>query len=243
MPYAKLDNPQSLNLYAYVLNNPLTLLDLDGHVSCNDAPALCAAATNSVAHGGTIEGGWANYNQTQLASAFEGAVQNASSDGSTANGQHSVASTTFSLYLGNQMVDGHFSVDQGGAGYGAYIDATPESCDSCRWAQVYKRTGDGDSHGWHTDRGKGDDVPYYRTGGSTFDDCPFSPGGEPGTFTAVTVLGNIDKAGKSFSSIGAFTWGYGMNGNGRVYPRFPSGTTSAQAINVLRTESPAWQVR
>jgi RHS repeat-associated protein len=31
VPYAKLDNPQSLNLYAYVLNNPLTKDDPDGH--------------------------------------------------------------------------------------------------------------------------------------------------------------------------------------------------------------------
>lgn len=31
IPYAKLDNPQSLNLYQYSLNNPLSLRDDDGH--------------------------------------------------------------------------------------------------------------------------------------------------------------------------------------------------------------------
>lgn len=31
VPYAKLDNPQSLNLYSYVLNNPLRSTDPDGH--------------------------------------------------------------------------------------------------------------------------------------------------------------------------------------------------------------------
>ena len=31
VPYAKLGNPQSLNLYAYVQNNPVNALDLDGH--------------------------------------------------------------------------------------------------------------------------------------------------------------------------------------------------------------------
>ena len=31
VPYAKLDNPQSLNLYSYVLNNPTTNIDADGH--------------------------------------------------------------------------------------------------------------------------------------------------------------------------------------------------------------------
>ena len=32
VPYSKLDDPQSLNLYAYVMNNPLTRADADGHM-------------------------------------------------------------------------------------------------------------------------------------------------------------------------------------------------------------------
>ena len=41
VPYAKLDDPQSLNLYAYVRNNPLTRVDLDGHcISGPDANPL-----------------------------------------------------------------------------------------------------------------------------------------------------------------------------------------------------------
>jgi RHS repeat-associated protein len=36
VPYAKLDNPQSLNLYAYVYNNPLTGIDADGHESTEE---------------------------------------------------------------------------------------------------------------------------------------------------------------------------------------------------------------
>ena len=31
VPYAKLDDPQSLNLYSYVRNNPLSRTDPDGH--------------------------------------------------------------------------------------------------------------------------------------------------------------------------------------------------------------------
>jgi hypothetical protein len=31
VPYSRLDDPQTLNLYAYVLNNPLVLADADGH--------------------------------------------------------------------------------------------------------------------------------------------------------------------------------------------------------------------
>ena len=39
VPYATLDNPQSLNLYAYVLNNPLTRTDPDGHIDCSGTNA------------------------------------------------------------------------------------------------------------------------------------------------------------------------------------------------------------
>jgi len=34
VPYAKLGNPQSLNLYSYVYNNPLSNVDPDGHLGC-----------------------------------------------------------------------------------------------------------------------------------------------------------------------------------------------------------------
>ena len=39
VPYAKLNDPQTLNLYAYVQNNPMTGVDPDGH--CGDNDALC----------------------------------------------------------------------------------------------------------------------------------------------------------------------------------------------------------
>ena len=47
-PYAKLDDPQALNLYAYVGNNPLTRVDSDGHAAagsgCRQGAAACGAA-------------------------------------------------------------------------------------------------------------------------------------------------------------------------------------------------------
>jgi hypothetical protein len=48
VPFADLDNPQSLNLYSYALNNPVTLPDIDGHQTPlsngspgNDQSAMC----------------------------------------------------------------------------------------------------------------------------------------------------------------------------------------------------------
>jgi RHS repeat-associated protein len=51
VPYAKLDDPQSLNLYSYVENNPLARLDADGHLGCKDTPQLCKAIRDAVSSG------------------------------------------------------------------------------------------------------------------------------------------------------------------------------------------------
>src|SRR4029077_9951549 len=37
VPYAVLGHPQSLNLYSFVLNNPLRYIDADGHYELNDS--------------------------------------------------------------------------------------------------------------------------------------------------------------------------------------------------------------
>ena len=48
VPYAKLDNPQSLNLYAYVGNNPLSGVDPDGHFNLfSGLAALWGAITGN----------------------------------------------------------------------------------------------------------------------------------------------------------------------------------------------------
>jgi RHS repeat-associated protein len=41
VPYAKLDNPQTLNLYAYVGNNPLSRFDPDGHCADHYKDGSC----------------------------------------------------------------------------------------------------------------------------------------------------------------------------------------------------------
>jgi RHS repeat-associated protein len=63
VPYADFTNPQSLNLYEYVGNNPLARVDADGH-GCDD-PALCAAIRDAVSSGGSIQDGWDAYGKAQ----------------------------------------------------------------------------------------------------------------------------------------------------------------------------------
>jgi RHS repeat-associated protein len=67
VPYSKLDNPQTLNLYAYVMNSPMTRFDVDGHAplswggfqdcsergDCGSNPAL--ALQNHMANQANIE--------------------------------------------------------------------------------------------------------------------------------------------------------------------------------------------
>ena len=49
VPYAVLDDPQSLNLYAYVRNDPLSRTDPSGHYICTGNKAQCQAVADGLA--------------------------------------------------------------------------------------------------------------------------------------------------------------------------------------------------
>lgn len=51
VPYAKLDDPQSLNLYGYVGNNPLSKADADGHEGCCTLTDLAELVDKGAAEG------------------------------------------------------------------------------------------------------------------------------------------------------------------------------------------------
>jgi len=61
VPYAKLDNPQSLNLYAYMMNNPLGGVDPDGHGCGGANAAICKAILDAISQG--VEAGEAMANE------------------------------------------------------------------------------------------------------------------------------------------------------------------------------------
>jgi len=45
VPYVDMENPQSLNLYGYTLNNPLSRTDQDGHVPCSGHASVTITVT------------------------------------------------------------------------------------------------------------------------------------------------------------------------------------------------------
>ena len=55
--FSKLDNPQTLNLYAYVGNNPLSLTDSDGHQDDAGDHVVCAGDSNCHTVDDKIRGG------------------------------------------------------------------------------------------------------------------------------------------------------------------------------------------
>jgi RHS repeat-associated protein len=75
VPYAKLDNPQSLNLYSYVGNNPLRNIDADGHACSgalgNTGSGFCTRATEY----GKIDANTAVRSQTRFFAAANAVSQ------------------------------------------------------------------------------------------------------------------------------------------------------------------------
>jgi hypothetical protein len=62
VPYADFSDPQSLNLYAYVRNNPLSRVDMDGHLI-------------SLAESRSWGGGWGSSGSQQLIGALTESLQ------------------------------------------------------------------------------------------------------------------------------------------------------------------------
>ena len=71
VPYAQLTDPQSLNLYSYVRNNPLSRIDADGH--CAQGAAICQAWTGAY--------NWVTSSHSASASASATAAQGGAGSG------------------------------------------------------------------------------------------------------------------------------------------------------------------
>jgi RHS repeat-associated protein len=257
VPYASFGDPQSLNLYAYVRNDPNTGIDLDGH----DYPG------DGMTQYGTASSGF-----TQIwAGGFEEAAQQGinaigAMDDYEESNSYTITTTTtvtvslpplpapndpaVTLILGGIVVDVKYTFGampnspyQGGMD----ITATANNCAGCAWAQVFERTGS-DTDGPRKD---GEDIgPLYGDEGggySQFKDRPASSPGAVDTFSAVAILARANVTSKSFTAIGAMTYAYSIDGHGGVTmasaPRVSTTQERSQAIQVLQNHSPDWQIR
>ena len=239
IPYAKLDNPQSLNLYAYVGNNPLTDVDVDGHMSNANFSALFMEGLEAQS------AAWQDEQAEQASQEAQQEQKQAQSQNAGASPSSGGTSRTVTLNIGGKKVTVAYSYGKIFSNYGGGVDitATAQNCSGCWWGQVVSRTGagaispkkDGGGIGpLYGDEGGGANVLY---------DTPASSGA--GTFRATAVLGVTDISGKSFAAIGGFTYGYSINANGGVTMMAPSVATPHQmngAIQVLQNNSPDWTI-
>jgi RHS repeat-associated protein len=86
IPYSKLDDPQTLNLYSYVQNNPLIRIDLDGHACAGDDSActnMAWAAQDALVMGNDAFQAMAQAQQKVTAKARGMSVTYSYPDGST----------------------------------------------------------------------------------------------------------------------------------------------------------------
>ena len=81
VPYAKLDDPQTLNLYAYVRNNPLSRVDVDGHGELWDKFKAIFIAKVNAGVGFKLEGELGKHAKAG-AEAFAGVEKKFTSEGS-----------------------------------------------------------------------------------------------------------------------------------------------------------------
>jgi RHS repeat-associated protein len=220
VPYAKLDNPQSLNLYAYVLNNPMTQFDPDGHWNCTGQNAF-GSACQSMAAIHAANGQVLN-NAGQLVAGKMNTVT-LNLGGIHVSVQYKVYTVTEGAYKGKGAMD---------------ITATAQDCDKCRWAQLVNSY---DGNGTHKDGGNGNSPLYPAT--EKWPNLYDTPGGQD-RFTGTAMVGYLDTRMRSFSVLGAFTYGFTSNGpHGASMAPNPTAVSPIEPTKILQADSPGWVVQ
>ena len=205
VPYASLGDPQSLNLYSYVRNNPLASVDPDGHLENDLFPNISGMYDPAVA---IWQKGALNRINQELAKA----QQNAGSSGTSGG-------TPFTpVQSGGTTVTGTFDAFHGNRGsQGATIEATPSGCSDCQWIQGVKAS---DTNGGkqfidgHEVMGSNPTYPIGGNGHNGLDDQAYR--GHAVSWTAVSVFGHTNEKNHTFTAVGAITWGFSISSRGHL---------------------------
>jgi len=254
IPYAKLENPQSLNLYAYVQGNVETAADHDGHIIAMqqlDGPNVGIAGLDMSQAEQVLDAAQMAAIDTDLASAQATPTNTNDKNASPQQGQSEAqqqgsGSTTLNFSGANTNVTYDygtiFSNEQGGV----KITATSQNCDSCYWAQVVSRTGSGAESPKKDGGGIGPLYGLESPASNYFLDTPATQKGGHGTFSAVAILGTTNIAAKSFKVRGGMSYGYKISAGGNFNFYAPRKSTSSElngAVKVLQNHSPDWQIQ
>jgi RHS repeat-associated protein len=260
-------SPQSMNLYSYVVNNPLSMIDPNGLETVPDGsegplwPIL--RCIGSFFAGTGCGGGWGGGNACIgicAGSSFNEFIFQSERNHQSGSGQSQNAASgsgsgdqPFSANLGSgYSVSGTFGEYDSTrcsyciAGKGATIDAH-SNCSMCEWVQVYDRTG-ADAAIGGLDNSALSGTPFYpNSDHGSFWDQPknwmrgdWSKGG--GTFSAVSVLGIPDLANHTFHPVGAVSWGYSVSASGKLTLSRPTSTPGriSEAMMFMHQAMPAW---
>jgi RHS repeat-associated protein len=238
VPYAQMGNPQSFNLYTYVQNNPITLVDIDGH------KALDCSGNNAAGVGCQYKAGWDALHgiNSQFVKDWAAYFLNPAQDQNHADGFHAdpnapqvSGSNIHSLYF----YPGHSS-SVGTVYYGA--EGSISGYDD--FVQTITRLGPS-SHGrgsFVDNQNASDGNPLYEPGSQKFRDTPTGYRGD--TWTGVLWVGHADSSKHTFTAVGAVTYGFSLSSTGvyRYYaPSAPSRDQLRTSENTLRRDCSSWK--
>jgi hypothetical protein len=267
VPYANLTNPQTLNLYAMVGDDPESFADLDGHGppgSNNVTDGLAALdAVLDCAQGGSDCGallelvGMDDYG-AGTAPPITYASVNPPPPGSTTPPPPPTAQNQSTAPVPNtqsQQIPGTpFTITNftgalfTNGEYGVAIGATA-NCSGCSgWVQTITKTGAGDTWGREfVDNGNTATNHYYTNpiygGGNYFSDMPTAPNG--GSFKGIVWAGSADVQNKTFTTQAAFAYRFSVSKSGKLSgmaPRPATNTERAHSLATIRADYPRWTI-
>jgi RHS repeat-associated protein len=243
VPYVKLGDPQTLNLYAYVGNDPTNHADPDGHEM-----AVNGVEGASIGSGWKAEEGW----NGSMGGGLPGTASSApdpigDTEDQAQNQGQQIPGTPFTI---TNFEGAEFSNHQ----YGVAIGATANCSDCSAWVQTFTRTGEGAAAPGRELVDKGNTAasqlehyadirnPVYG-GGNHFSDMPTAPKG--GSFKAIVWAGSADLKKETFTTHAAFAYGFSVSKSGKLTVTAPRATTKAertQSLKTIRTDSHPWTI-
>ena len=230
VPYANLGNPQTLNLYAFVSDNPESFADLDGHSGGDGRPAI-----------------WFPDPSMPELGVINGRIHNFANDEPGAIVDIPVESGHKTVKLGGIPVDIKWTTmlrtqtDQNGnitatLSRGVEIIGQPDGCDNCRWAQTVSGTG---FKGTQADTELGADPKQQPFTVST--EHPGELWDYPKRSEVPANLSFVSTAGvpggKVFYILGSITWGFHVSANGSLIfngTRLATADEQARSLGVWR---------